>query len=165
MLVMPVPVDRGDRIRMQHPVRPTLVLQLRRAGQQAITLDPAIHYYMTHMDVLRPIFTGDALRQMAQRPFGRRKRREFGLAAQARGSTREKQRAATMPDQHGNGRLRQLETSQRVFAPTSSEAFFGHFNEWCPLVAASVVNRHGKRCKRFSLGNKALDVLSTRAVA
>ena len=81
---MHVPIGFCDRIGMQHAVWPALLEQLRRAGEQAVAFDSAIHHDVPDMDVLWPIFSGNALRQISHRRFGRRERREVrGTASKA----------------------------------------------------------------------------------
>jgi hypothetical protein len=40
-------------------------MRVVQPGQQSIALDPPVHYYMTDVDVLRLIFTRNALRKIA----------------------------------------------------------------------------------------------------
>ena len=81
MLVMHVPIGLCDRIGMQHAVRPALLEQVWRARKQAVTFDSTIHHDVPDVDVLRPIFARNALRQIAHRRFCRPERREVRLAA------------------------------------------------------------------------------------
>src|ERR1700683_722358 len=72
---------------------------------------------------------------------------------------------ATMLDQGGNGRLRQLESAKRMLAPVSREALFAYLQKRCGLVAARVVHRDRKRRERLGLGDEVPGVLSARCIA
>src|SRR5579864_1261242 len=69
VLVVQIPESLGNGIGLEQPVRTALFPQLRIARQQPIAANAAIDHDMSHVDVLRPVLTRNALRQIAQRPL------------------------------------------------------------------------------------------------
>src|ERR1700751_1779389 len=96
VLLVQVPESLGNRIGLEQAVLAALFPQLRIARQQPITANAPIDHDVSHVDVLRPILTRNALFEIAQRPLRGCERCKPRLAAPAGGGAGEQQRAATV---------------------------------------------------------------------
>ncbi len=83
MLMMQHPIGLGDCVNVQQPVGAAFFGETRAARQQPLTLNSAIDNHMSDVEVLRPEFAGQTLRQGPQRRFGARERCEVRLAIAA----------------------------------------------------------------------------------
>ncbi len=148
-----VPVTQGNRIGVEHRVRPVGRLSARRAA------DAAVDDEVRDMDALRRQFARHALRQPAQRELAHGERRRLGVALDA-GRGAGEQDGAVPVRQHALDRLlRHQEAAEGADRDGLRHIGSRKFHEGAARPAAGIVDHH------VGCADVALDRFEQRATS